>query len=291
MCCWQLLIDAVKWVCANGHKLLPLYTFDLDTGEWKHADDDFQKHRRWISDLDFFGRSRVFILFFIFGTANGRRGCQRPSKGTGLKKEVMDAGVSQRPRAPRSVAVGVLQDVRKPKRRALVPTDGARKEGYRHAEAKSTASTDRPETSFFRIRLGACRGQLNGHSSDGWPTAALPALGVHRSGMLRRVPTKSIKKGSRARAIADLEASLGLAKSPSPPPTSSSSLLSAADEIVANLRTPKPITPVLHPAVDMCLRHVCGHAYGHAWGTCHASLETSRRGGHYEYRPHPIPFR
>ena len=87
MCCWQLLIDAVKWVCANGHKLLPLYTFDLDTGEWKHADDDFQKHRRWISDLDFFGRSRV-SFFFIFGTANGRGGASGLRRGPASKKKL-----------------------------------------------------------------------------------------------------------------------------------------------------------------------------------------------------------
>ena len=34
----EFLIEAVKWVAANGASLLPLYLFNRETGEWHHKD-------------------------------------------------------------------------------------------------------------------------------------------------------------------------------------------------------------------------------------------------------------
>ena len=41
-------------LCENTvSKLLPLYTFDAETGEWEHGADDFGKRgRRWIETVD-----------------------------------------------------------------------------------------------------------------------------------------------------------------------------------------------------------------------------------------------
>jgi selenocysteine lyase/cysteine desulfurase len=32
----DFILGAVKFVCEHGWKLLPLYTFNLETGEWRH---------------------------------------------------------------------------------------------------------------------------------------------------------------------------------------------------------------------------------------------------------------
>lgn len=50
----DLLIAALKWVSEHGHKLLPWYNFDVESGEWNHIDAALQKNRIWISDLDLF---------------------------------------------------------------------------------------------------------------------------------------------------------------------------------------------------------------------------------------------
>lgn len=55
----DLLIESIKWVCEHGWKLLPFYTFDVESGEWEHVDEDHQKKRRWLTDMDTFGTKVV----------------------------------------------------------------------------------------------------------------------------------------------------------------------------------------------------------------------------------------
>jgi tRNA 2-thiocytidine biosynthesis protein TtcA len=51
----EYLLKAVSFVAAHGWKLLPLYTFIPDTGEWRHRSERkfALRHRRWLSDVRF----------------------------------------------------------------------------------------------------------------------------------------------------------------------------------------------------------------------------------------------
>eukprot|EP00164_Ancoracysta_twista_P009964 GFYU01014880.1.p1 GENE.GFYU01014880.1~~GFYU01014880.1.p1 ORF type:complete len:857 (+),score=242.99 GFYU01014880.1:79-2649(+) len=49
----QYVVDAIKFVGEHGWKLMPLYKFNEETGEWKHRQDKSSKARRWIAGLKF----------------------------------------------------------------------------------------------------------------------------------------------------------------------------------------------------------------------------------------------
>ncbi|CAD7946974.1 unnamed protein product [Amoebophrya sp. A25] len=51
------LADCLAWVASDGWRLLPAYTFDVETGEWEHEDDDHQGCRKWLGDMDLFTNS------------------------------------------------------------------------------------------------------------------------------------------------------------------------------------------------------------------------------------------
>ena len=58
-----------------GSKLLPLYTFDAETGEWEHGADDFGKRgRRWLGDFDPFALHGSAIS----ASANGGQNASEP---------------------------------------------------------------------------------------------------------------------------------------------------------------------------------------------------------------------
>eukprot|EP00960_Hanusia_phi_P010299 301115-Hanusia_phi.AAC.5 len=49
------MLQALLWVAREGWKLLPLYTFNSSTGEWKHRSERkfVLRHRKWMSDVSF----------------------------------------------------------------------------------------------------------------------------------------------------------------------------------------------------------------------------------------------
>jgi len=49
----EVVACAVKFVSEYGHKLLPLYTFDIETGEWELRGDSVDARRQWLTSLDF----------------------------------------------------------------------------------------------------------------------------------------------------------------------------------------------------------------------------------------------
>ncbi|CAD7938980.1 unnamed protein product [Amoebophrya sp. A120] len=50
----EFVVKALKWCCTHACELLPLYTFDVETGEWLHEDDDHQAKRNWLESMDLF---------------------------------------------------------------------------------------------------------------------------------------------------------------------------------------------------------------------------------------------
>eukprot|EP00392_Amoebophrya_sp_AT5.2_P002957 g2962.t1 len=52
----DFLADCLRYVSENAADvLLPLYSFDVDTGEWQHEDDDHETRRVWLGNFDLFG--------------------------------------------------------------------------------------------------------------------------------------------------------------------------------------------------------------------------------------------
>ncbi|CAG0904104.1 unnamed protein product, partial [Darwinula stevensoni] len=49
----DFIIEAVKLIAKDGWKLLPLYRFNLQTGEWLHHTETAFKDRKWLSRLHF----------------------------------------------------------------------------------------------------------------------------------------------------------------------------------------------------------------------------------------------
>jgi len=49
----DFLLEAVKWVAAHGHKILPLYLFNRETGEWHHKDHQVFRDRRWLGHISY----------------------------------------------------------------------------------------------------------------------------------------------------------------------------------------------------------------------------------------------
>jgi tRNA(Ile)-lysidine synthase TilS/MesJ len=45
----QTLASSVEWVAENGWRILPAYTFDVETGEWTHRLETVQLDRVWLS--------------------------------------------------------------------------------------------------------------------------------------------------------------------------------------------------------------------------------------------------
>eukprot|EP00397_Hematodinium_sp_SG-2012_P006340 GEMP01006370.1.p1 GENE.GEMP01006370.1~~GEMP01006370.1.p1 ORF type:complete len:635 (+),score=179.06 GEMP01006370.1:1221-3125(+) len=49
----EVLMDAVCFVATHGWQFLPLYTFDMETGEWELRGDAIDSRRLWLTALDF----------------------------------------------------------------------------------------------------------------------------------------------------------------------------------------------------------------------------------------------
>lgn len=40
-------------MCENAWKFLPLYIFNLETGEWRHRNHQVFKDRKWLGNIDY----------------------------------------------------------------------------------------------------------------------------------------------------------------------------------------------------------------------------------------------
>ena len=49
----DFILKAVKMVAEEGWKLLPLYRFNNETGEWRHSSNSVFKDRRWLGHVTF----------------------------------------------------------------------------------------------------------------------------------------------------------------------------------------------------------------------------------------------
>ncbi|EKX39424.1 hypothetical protein GUITHDRAFT_158402 [Guillardia theta CCMP2712] len=49
------MLQALLWVAREGWRMLPLYTFNASTGEWRHRSERkfMLRHRKWMSDVSF----------------------------------------------------------------------------------------------------------------------------------------------------------------------------------------------------------------------------------------------
>ncbi|XP_013390956.1 uncharacterized protein LOC106159276 [Lingula anatina] len=51
--CVEFVLDAVKMVAEHGWKLLPQYTFNPETGEWRHKQHQVFKDRKWLGYISY----------------------------------------------------------------------------------------------------------------------------------------------------------------------------------------------------------------------------------------------
>ena len=75
------VIRAVEWVASgNGDRLLSLYTFDVESGEWVHEDAAWDTNRDWLSlDLE---------SSLVFGNCGGNGGATRSNPIAMLEKKL-----------------------------------------------------------------------------------------------------------------------------------------------------------------------------------------------------------
>lgn len=51
----DFILSAVREVCVNGWRLLPQYTFNPETGEWKHHTNLVFRERQWLQNVSYTG--------------------------------------------------------------------------------------------------------------------------------------------------------------------------------------------------------------------------------------------
>lgn len=49
----DFILSAVREVCTNGWRLLPQYTFNPETGEWKHHTNLVFRERQWLQNISY----------------------------------------------------------------------------------------------------------------------------------------------------------------------------------------------------------------------------------------------
>ena len=49
----EFILNAIKFVCEHGWKFLPLYSFNLETGEWRHRHHQIFKNRKWLGNITY----------------------------------------------------------------------------------------------------------------------------------------------------------------------------------------------------------------------------------------------
>lgn len=49
------MVRAVRWVAQKGWRLLPLYRFHPETGEWRHRGEDPLRGRKWLGFVSYSG--------------------------------------------------------------------------------------------------------------------------------------------------------------------------------------------------------------------------------------------
>jgi hypothetical protein len=54
----DFVLNAIKFVCEYGFMFLPLYIFNLETGEWRHRNLQVFKDRKWLGSINY--RNNMF---------------------------------------------------------------------------------------------------------------------------------------------------------------------------------------------------------------------------------------
>ena len=49
----DFILNAIQFVSQNGWKFLPWYTFNLETGEWRHINHQVFKDRKWLGNINY----------------------------------------------------------------------------------------------------------------------------------------------------------------------------------------------------------------------------------------------
>lgn len=57
----QFILEAIRFVCEHGWKFLPLYIFNLETGEWRHRNHQVFRDRKWLGNVSFANNRFSFV--------------------------------------------------------------------------------------------------------------------------------------------------------------------------------------------------------------------------------------